>query len=75
MTIEEIQKEISDLGYQWREHIFNDGLGAECLLKISRSRNPMDIADDRDNVGWGRYRREYCWIEALKYARNENKKA
>jgi hypothetical protein len=63
--IADIQKEIKDLGWQWIEHIYNDGY-EDCFLKLHDSKNPCVFSDiTKDEIGWGRFNRKYCWEQAL----------
>jgi len=69
MDIMKMQDKLKDMGYQWREHIFNDDfISADCYLEISRSTNPcVFLNDDPKTLGWGRFSRERCWSMALDF--------
>ena len=69
----ELQEELKSLGYQWQEHIFNDGM-PDCFLEISNSINPSVFSMHPETIpGWGRFNRLYCWTEAVKYAKERKK--
>ncbi len=80
MTIADMQQAILNLGWQFQEHIFNDGL-PECYVQFSKDKSPHvfgsyvnDEACDeelrkarRERVGWGRFRRQWAWQQAYDY--------
>lgn len=64
MTIEQMQQAIADLGWQWKEHIFNDGKYANCMIQFTQDKSPHALSAPpypKDSVGWGRYRRQHAW--------------
>jgi hypothetical protein len=66
MTIEEMREKLLSEGYQILEHIFNEGKPNNCILKVSKSQEPlafdyMDTHYDTEQLVWGRYEREECW--------------
>lgn len=73
MTIPDMQQAILDAGWQFEEHIFNDG-GPDCYVNFSNSKSPhvfgvypIDEASrkERDGViGWGRFWRQDAWERA-----------
>lgn len=76
LTAEEIQiaamqKSIKQMGWQWMEHIFNDGSCADCYLKLTSRKNPTELSRGHD-IGWGRFARLYCWKEAHKWIVGRN---
>ena len=58
------QKEIKALGYQWQEHIYNDGI-SECSVDFAKGTDPCTFMDGKDDFGWGRLSRAQCWEQAL----------
>ncbi len=58
------QKEIKALGYQWQEQVYNDGV-PECSVDFAKGTDPCTFMDGKDDFGWGRYSRAYCWEQAL----------
>lgn len=64
MNILEIQQRFTNNGFQWLEHIFNDGL-PDCSIKFSLSKNPHYFTDNRlGDIGWGRFSRIEAWNKA-----------
>jgi hypothetical protein len=69
-----MQNEISELGWQWKEHIFHkNDYRPECVIELSKSENPHvfsihcgEVGYDPDKIGWGRFDRMYAWREAYK---------
>lgn len=59
-----IQKRFQDAGFQWRETIFNDGHSDNCAISFTVSKNPCYLSQRGGDVGWGRYPRARCWINA-----------
>lgn len=64
-----IQKVLSALGWQWQEHIFNDG-HSNCYLTITKDTDPCILGKTQGDAGWGRFGRLYCWREALEWAKS-----
>ena len=63
ITIDEIQAELRKLGWQWIEHIFNDGM-SECYIILTQDKSPHALTTfprPDDCMGWGRFNRHYCW--------------
>lgn len=75
VLIPQMQDAIRAKGYQWVEHIFNDGRQDDCILWFSLSRNPHALNDhpayaeylDPNRLGWGRYPRYSAWRQAYDY--------
>jgi len=73
VTIAQMQDEIAAAGWQWLEHVFNDGMGLafNCFVKLSKRREPQVFTDpafrDPDEVGWGRFNRHWAWQQAYDY--------
>jgi len=64
--LEKIQKDFIDAGYQWTEHIYNDGW-ANCSIRFTKVTNPHAFSTyptPKDCVGWGRFDREWAWQQA-----------
>jgi hypothetical protein len=77
MTVAEMQERILELGWQFEEHVFNDGNPANCYVRFCRDRSPhvfgsyaVDCKDPQlraaieDIIGWGRFSRQYAWEQA-----------
>jgi len=73
--IEKIQKAFLAAGYQWQEHIFNDGM-AECSIKFTLDKSPHYFeAHPCGDFGWGRFDREYAWAQAYEWLLAKQKAA
>lgn len=61
-----IQKEFADFGFQWIEHIFNDGRYNNCRIYFTMSQHPSYFREFSINgeVGWGRFERADAWNQA-----------
>lgn len=76
-TPQEVQDALMMRGYQWVEHVFNDGHVYNCLIYISRDTTPtifnIGSADyDASKIlGWGRFPRQTCWMYVWEYIRKE----
>lgn len=76
LSIDEMQDAILAKGWQYTEHIYNDGLGCgfECSIELTTNQNPSAIGSCRfvtpwpndmpKSIGWGRFSRRFCWAEA-----------
>ena len=66
MNILEIQQRFQDNGFQWLEHIFNDGHKDNCIITFSLSKNPHHFSDGGscDDASWGRFTRIVAWNKA-----------
>jgi hypothetical protein len=78
MTIPEMQDQIQAWGWQWQEHVFNDGTTQNCYLQCNKNTNPHVFGpapgeqtrkDREGNVGWGRFPRQTAWEFAYAYIR------
>lgn len=69
VRIAEIQEAFRSAGYQWIEHIFNDGhYVGECSIKFTRSKEPNYFTDyPVGDFGWGRYTRIAAWSMAYEW--------
>lgn len=70
-TIAEIQNRFIKAGFQFQEHIYNDGHERDCSIEFTRCRNRHHFGAGRcmkcDNigeVGWGRFPRLIAWSYA-----------
>ena len=66
-TILKIQQAFQEAGYQWTEHIYNDGSPWNCSLQFTRDRSPHALHTyprPDDCVGWGRFERLHAWLQA-----------
>lgn len=60
-----IQQKFIDAGYQWEEHIFNDGMLGNCIIHFAKSTLPGYFLEHcLGDFGWGRFDRESCWRQA-----------
>jgi hypothetical protein len=75
LEIANLQQELVDLGWQFRETVFNDGMPNNCFLQVTRDKSPTAFADYKDVLGWGRFKRLLCWQQALEAVRGYEKKA
>jgi len=81
MNILTIQQRFIDAGFQYLEHIFNDGK-ANCYIKFSRCQSPHHFDDcsskdcvyRKNDVGWGRFSREEAWRMAAEWLDTWEKK-
>lgn len=71
-SVHEIQLLVRAAGYQWLEHIFNDG-GPECSLTLTRSPIPLafDEPPDESRIRCGRFSREVCWLDVYIWLRSQ----
>jgi hypothetical protein len=67
-TIIECQMLLIEMGYQFEEQIYNDGKN-QCSLRISLSKDPCVFINHKEDAGWGRFSRAYCWHSALEWAK------
>lgn len=75
MTIEKIQNELVAAGYQWVEHIFNDGIARNCSIRLTLCKSPHhfdsctydDCEYKNKDVGWGRFERLDAWLQAKEW--------
>ncbi|KKK62505.1 hypothetical protein LCGC14_3003680, partial [marine sediment metagenome] len=57
-----IQQKFIDAGYQWEEHIFNDGMSDNCSIHFTEDTSPgYFLKRCLGDFGWGRYSRKSCW--------------
>jgi hypothetical protein len=71
--LESIQQDFIDEGYQWHEHIFNDG-HAECMIEFTKDKSPQALSTyprPADCVGWGRFPRLHAWQQAHDWLRQQ----
>ena len=70
MSILDMQAAIKAAGWQWQEHVFNDGLAADCFIEFTKTTDPhvfgMHPRPD-DSIGWGRFTQQSCWQQAYAY--------
>lgn len=72
MSIEEMQEAIIKEGWQWQEHVFNDGDYRDCTISATDDKSPHAFTHEaRDGllgkVGWGRFPRQKAWEMAYNY--------
>jgi hypothetical protein len=75
LSVPEIQQKFYQAGYQWIEHIFNDGNSYnDCYIRITKHTCPLALGRyESGEVGWGRFGREYCWREAYQWLLTQDK--
>ena len=64
MTIFQMQNKILALGWQFQEHVYNDGLEDNCSIEFTQDKSPHALSKyprPDDCVGWGRFVRQYAW--------------
>ena len=69
MDLEKIQRAFQSAGYQWTEHIYNDG-NQECSIEFTQDRSPHALSTfpkPADCVGWGRFSRRWAWVQAYEW--------
>lgn len=75
MDILAVQQRYIDAGYQFQEHIYNDGktrIGEliNCSIKFAKTKDPHVFSTPGSvlgDFGWGRYSRMECWRFAAEY--------
>lgn len=64
ISIMEIQNAFIEAGYQFQEHVFNDGQAGNCLLELTRNKSPHafdpDTGEESDFIV-GRCKRYDAW--------------
>jgi hypothetical protein len=64
MTILQMQEAIMAKGWQFKEHVFNDGNPHNCFIEFTQDKSPFALSDSpkpKDRVGWGRFPRQMAW--------------
>lgn len=67
MTIAQIQDEFIKDGFQFMEHVFNDGSERNCYVRFTKTtyHSAFNPGEERQpDIGWGRYNRQLCWQRA-----------
>lgn len=72
MTITEMQNAILAKGWQFTEHVFNDGNYRNCMVNFTRHESPHAFSIEQRYkmgprpkvVGWGRFHRQEAWERA-----------
>ena len=69
MTIQEMQEAILAKGWQFQEHVFNDGSYGNCHLELTDSKDPLSLLSmlSEGRIAWGRFERNYCWTRAYRW--------
>jgi len=70
----QIQLAFQKAGYQWKEHIFNDGEKENCVIDLTKITDPyyLDLWGNKKEISaWGRLERLDAWKQA--YAKLLNK--
>jgi hypothetical protein len=76
MNLEKIQAAFMAAGFQWKEHIYNDGK-AECSIEFTRDTSPHALSEfprPKDCVGWGRFDRWWAWAQAYEWLQKQQVK-
>ena len=77
MDILAVQQRFIDAGYQFQEHIYNDGKACNCSIKFAKSKDPQVFSVGNNllgDFGWGRYSRMSCWRQAAEYLDEQEQK-
>ncbi len=65
MDILAVQQRLIDNGYQFIEHIFNDGSKRNCFVMITKD-TYVDFSCENHflygELGWGRFERHQVWM-------------
>lgn len=68
MDILAVQQRFIDAGYQFIEHVYNDGYWANCSLVFTKSKEPTYLLRHPiGDFGWGRFQRMECWRYAAEW--------
>jgi hypothetical protein len=67
MDILAVQQRFIDAGYQFQEHVFNDG-EPNCMIKFALATAPLHFHNHPcGDFGWGRFDRWECWRRAAEW--------
>ena len=65
IQIMQYQLDISNAGWQWEEHIFNDGSSRNCMVSLTKNTDPTYFTKrPLGDIGWGRFERYTAWYKA-----------
>lgn len=68
MDILAVQQRFIDAGYQWQEHISNDGAFQNCSIYFTLCRSSFYFTDHHHgDFGFGRFERMDCWKRAAEW--------
>ena len=70
MDILAVQQRFIDAGFQFVEHVYNDGNCRNCQIKFTRDTSPHCFTPDRNllgDFGWGRFSRMEAWRQAAEW--------
>lgn len=72
MDILAVQQRFLDAGFQFKEHVSNDGHPNNCYVQFSRCCNPHHFSECNcglqvHKVGWGRFSRHDAWRQAAEW--------
>lgn len=69
IRIARIQDRFREAGFQWIEHIYNDGLHQDCSIKMTTSYMPTYFTKHRvtGDLAWGRFPRIVAWQKASEW--------
>lgn len=69
IRIARIQDRFREAGFQWMEHVYNDGLHQDCSIKMTMSIDPTYFSKYRvtGDLGWGRFPRVVAWEKASQW--------
>lgn len=65
MDILAVQQRLIDAGYQFVEHVYNDGNPRNCFVAITKDTNytfNFENHFSRGGHGWGRFDRQRTWM-------------
>lgn len=74
MDILAVQQRFIDAGYQFTEHIFNDGSPNDCWIQFAKDKNPSFLSERVGDCGWGRFSRMSCWRQAAEWLDEQESK-
>lgn len=70
-SVQEIQLLVLEAGYQWVEHIYNDGGVADCSLSLTKDRDPVALLERPPQMRCGRFSRHVCWLDVFIWLRSK----
>ena len=75
MDILAVQQRFLDAGFQFSEHVYNDGMTragelVNCSIKFAKDTSPHNLSADLNptgDFGWGRFNRMHAWRMAAEW--------
>lgn len=63
MDILAVQQRLIDSGFQFVEHVYNDGSEYNTSVRVSRDKSPHYFSNNiLGDYGWGRFPRHDVWV-------------